>query len=230
MTAVYSAVQPIGRYCEVGAQPASSCVAGPTYRERDPGLEAGVQPKDCLIPTEVRTGAAAGRRIDRSNELTTMTTQHDTLWGLIEPWLAAERVELDDLELTGSGTARTLRLLVDGEGGVDIDRIAELSLGISGLLDAQSDLDGPYQLEVSSPGLERKLRTPRHFHKSIGREVNVKVRREGVSVVIKGELSKADEQGFVVRSDGTETTATYDEVTSAKTVFRWQAAPKPGKK
>ncbi len=159
-----------------------------------------------------------------------MTTQHDTLWGLIEPWLAAERVELDDLELTGSGTARTLRVLVDADGGVDIDRIAQLSLGISGLLDAQADLDGPYQLEVSSPGLERKLRSPRHFHKSIGREVNVKVRREGVSVVIKGELSKADEQGFVVRSEGAETTATYDEVTSAKTVFRWQAAPKPGKK
>jgi ribosome maturation factor RimP len=159
-----------------------------------------------------------------------MTTQQDTLRGLIEPWLAAERVELDDLELVGAGGALTLRVLVDAEGGVDIDRIAELSLGISALLDSQTDLDGPYQLEVSSPGLERKLRIPRHFQKSIGREVTVKVRRDGVSLVFKGELTGADDDGFRVMSEGTEQAASYDEVTSAKTVFRWQAAPKPGKK
>lgn len=159
-----------------------------------------------------------------------MTAQQDALWGLIEPWLAAERVELDDLELSGSGNALTLRCLVDAEGGVDIDRIAELSLGISALLDAQSGLDGPYQLEVSSPGLERKLRTPRHFQKSIGREVTVKLRRDGAATTIKGELVGADDDGFRVLSEGREQSASYEEVTSARTVFRWQAAPKPGKK
>ncbi len=164
------------------------------------------------------------------SELTTMTVQHDTLWGLIEPWLAAERVELDDLELVGSGNARTLRVVVDSEGGVDIDRIADLSRGISGLLDARSDLDGPYQLEVTSPGLERKLRTQRHFEKALGREVSVKLRRDGLTVGVKGELTQVDEKGFCVVSEGTAMAATYDEVTSAKTVFRWQAAPKPGKK
>lgn len=161
---------------------------------------------------------------------TIMTNQHEALRGLIEPWLAAERVELDDLDLVGSGRARTLRVVVDADGGVDIERIAELSLGLSGLLDARSDLDGPYQLEVTSPGLERTLRTPRHYRKSVGREVSVKVRRDGGTVVIKGELTGVDDAGFTVTFDGSEQSVAYDEVTSARTVFRWQASPKPGKK
>ncbi|MDH4306442.1 MAG: ribosome maturation factor RimP, partial [Acidimicrobiia bacterium] len=98
-----------------------------------------------------------------------MTGQMEAIRELIEPWLAAEDVELDDLELAGSERAQIVRILVDAEGGVDIDRIADLSLGISALLDAETDLPGPYQLEVSSPGLERKLKTPRHFQKSVGR-------------------------------------------------------------
>jgi ribosome maturation factor RimP len=159
-----------------------------------------------------------------------MTAQHETLRGLIEPWLDAEQVELDDLELVGTGKGRTLRVLVDAEGGVDLDRIAELSLGISALLDSETDLDEPYQLEVSSPGLERKLRLPRHYVKSIGREVSIKIRRDGTTHVFKGVLTEADDDGFTVETDDGGQRGGYDEVTSAKTVYRWQAAPKPGKK
>jgi ribosome maturation factor RimP len=159
-----------------------------------------------------------------------MTAQHETLRGLIEPWLAAEQVELDDLEMVGTGKGRTLRILVDADGGVDIDRISELSLGISALLDAETDFDEPYQLEVSSPGLERKLRVPRHYAKSVGREVSIKIRRDGATRVLKGVLAAADDHGFTVDTEGGGERAEYDEVTSAKTVYRWQAAPKPGKK
>lgn len=167
---------------------------------------------------------------DEENTLTIMTTRQETLRGLIEPWLAAEQVELDDLELAGSGKGLTLRVLVDAEDGVDIDRIAELSLGLSALLDAETDLDDPYRLEVSSPGLERTLKTPRHFEKSIGREVSVKTRTDGVTTVLKGVLLSADDSEFVVAVDGDERAARYDDVITAKTVFKWQAAPKPGKK
>lgn len=167
---------------------------------------------------------------DEESKLINMTAQHETLRGLIEPWLNAEQIELDDLELVGSGKGRTLRVLVDAEQGVDIDRIAELSLGVSALLDAEAGFDDAYQLEVSSPGLERKLRVPRHYAKSIGREVSVKIRREGSTEVLKGVLTSADDDGFAVEIDGSDRRATYDEVTSAKTVYRWQATPKPGKK
>jgi ribosome maturation factor RimP len=161
-----------------------------------------------------------------------MSKRHDDLWDLIEPWLAEEAVELDDIELAGSGRVQTLKVLVDAEGGVDIDRIAALSDGISRLLDDVPELEGPYQLEVSSPGLERKLTRPRHYEKSVGREVTIKHRTvEGATEVVKGSIAAAGPDSFSVEIDGGGTQViAYDAVTSARTVFRWQGAPKPGKK
>jgi ribosome maturation factor RimP len=95
------------------------------------------------------------------------------LWDLLEPWLEAEGVELDDLELAGPGAGRLVRVTVDAAGGIDLDRIANLSRGLSRLLE-ESDLVGAaYTLEVSSPGLERPLRRPSQFRKAVGREVVV---------------------------------------------------------
>lgn len=155
----------------------------------------------------------------------------DDVRDLIEPWLAAERLELDDLELKGSGPGRTLRVIVDSDELVDLDRIAEVSNGISRLLDTELDIEEPYQLEVTSPGLERTLRTPRHFQKSVGREVNMKIRRGDETILVKGLLDHAGEdRGSVTAEDGSVTEFAYEEIAKARTVFRWQAAPKPGKK
>ncbi len=155
----------------------------------------------------------------------------DDVRSLIEPWLAAERLELDDLELKGTGPGRTLRVVIDSADPIDLDRIAEVSNGIGRLLDNDVDIDEPYQLEVTSPGLERLLRTPRHFQKSVGREVTMKIRRDGETILAKGLLSQASETtGSVTTEDGTVIEFAYDEIAKARTVFRWQAAPKPGKK
>lgn len=156
--------------------------------------------------------------------------QTEQLWGLIEPYLAAERLELDDLELAGQGRGRTLRVFVDGGEGekVDIERLADLSHGISRLLDAESDIEGSYQLEVSSPGLERKLRRPAHFVKSIGREVAVKFTRDDTNETLRGILTSADADQFIVSHEAGEATVAYPQVVSARTVFRLEKAPKPG--
>lgn len=155
-------------------------------------------------------------------------TDVQALWRVIEPWLAAEGLELDDLELAGAGRGRTLRVAVDAEAGLDLDRLAEVSEGISRLLDGRADLAGPYQLEVTSPGLERKLKRLRHWEKSVGREVAVKVDGEGESV--RGILTAAGPEGFSIDAGEGSRYFTYDRVVSAKTVFRWEAAPRPGKK
>ena len=156
-----------------------------------------------------------------------MTTQKEQLWGLIEPYLAAERLELDDLELVGQGRGRILRVYVDGE-GVDIDRLADVSGGISRLLDAESDLEGSYQLEVSSPGLERKLKRPAHYLKSVGREVVVKMDRDGQTQTHRGVIKDAAEDRFTLAAEDGEHTVEYSQVKSARTVFRLEKAPKPG--
>lgn len=149
---------------------------------------------------------------------------------LIGGYLAAERLELDDLELLGQGKSRVLRVVVDGE-DLGVDHLAQLSRGISRLLDHESDLDGSYTLEVTSPGLERKLRRPSHYRKSIGRELTAKTRVEiDDQRRHEGTLVDADESGFVMDIEGDRRRIEYDQVRSARTVFRWERAPRPGKK
>ncbi|MFZ0012630.1 MAG: ribosome maturation factor RimP [Acidimicrobiia bacterium] len=153
-------------------------------------------------------------------------TQLTDIWAVIEPYLAAERLELDDLELSGRGRGRVLRVTIDGD-GVDVDRLAELSRGLSRLLEDEPGLQDSYQLEVSSPGLERKLRRPAHYQKSLGREVVVKTAGD-TKTTYRGTLKTADEATFTVEAEQGPATVAYDDVASAKTVFRWEKAPKPG--
>ena len=101
-----------------------------------------------------------------------MTGVAERLWGTIEPYVAAEGVELDDVEVLGGG--QIVRVTLDADDSVGVDMIAELSRGIGRLLDADDPIKSAYTLEVSSPGLERKLTRPRHYEKSVGREVKVK--------------------------------------------------------
>lgn len=157
-------------------------------------------------------------------KLLEMTTEQ-RIWEVVEPYLAAEKLELDDLELVGRGRALTLRVVVDGEGGLDLDRIAEVSRGLSRVLDSISDLEGPYQLEVTSPGLERRLTRPSHYAKSLGREIVAKTN----SGTLRGVLTEATEGGFTIKGEGDQIDSIrFDQVLSARTVFRWERAPKPG--
>jgi ribosome maturation factor RimP len=146
---------------------------------------------------------------------------------VVEPFLAAERLELDDVELRGRGPGTLLRVVVDGE-NVDIDRLADVSRGISRLLDNETELDDAYRLEVTSPGLERDLRRPSHYAKSVGREVVVKIADGDTKTTIRGVLADAGEDSFTIESEGGETVVDYQDVLTAKTVFRWEKAPKPG--
>lgn len=160
-----------------------------------------------------------------------MTTETSRLWDVIERYLGAEQVELDDLDVRGRGRGRIVRVTVDAEGGVGVDRIAELSRGLSRILDDEDPLPGSYTLEVTSPGLERVLRRPAHYRKAIGRDVVVKtaVPVEG-SQRHEGTLRDADDEAVTVVVDGVSRRISIGDVTQAKTVFRWERAPKPGRK
>ena len=98
----------------------------------------------------------------------TVSSVAERLWDRIDPYLAAEGVELDDVEVLGGG--QILRVTVDSDEAIGVDTIADLSRGISRILDDEDPFKRSYTLEVSSPGLERKLTRPRHYEKSVGRE------------------------------------------------------------
>ena len=90
------------------------------------------------------------------------------------------------------------------------------------------ELDDPYQLEVTSPGLERKLRRPSHYAKSVGREVVAKVAVEGGKTTVRGVIADAGERSFTIEAEGESQVVNYEDVLTANTVFRWEKAPKPG--
>lgn len=154
-----------------------------------------------------------------------MTTTED-IERLVAPAVAAAGLELVDVELTPA--PRVLRVRVDADEGVDLDGLGPLAKAISRLLDeADAVPGGHYDLEVSSPGLERPLRRPEHFARSVGLHVRVRTRpaTDG-SRRVEGVVVAADEEGFVVRPDdgGEPRRLSYGDVDRARTVFDWQAA------
>ena len=89
-----------------------------------------------------------------------MSSVVDRLWGALDSDVAAEGIELDDVEVLGGG--QIVRVTVDAADPIGVDVIADLSRGISRIIDDQDPISGSYTLEVSSPGLHRKMTRPDH--------------------------------------------------------------------
>jgi ribosome maturation factor RimP len=157
-----------------------------------------------------------------------MSTTVDRVRDLIVPLVQAAGLELYDLDLNGG----VLQVLVDREGGADIDAVARLARSVSHALDEHDPIDGHYTLEVSTPGLERPLRTPDHFVRATGMTVKVKTKpgTEG-DRRIEGAITAADDDEVTVASaDGATRTLRYDEIERARTTFEWGGAPKHQRK
>ena len=149
-------------------------------------------------------------------------SQEQELRDLVEPLLTAQDLELVDLELK----SKLVRVTVDRVGGIDLDTISDVTRLISSLLDAHDPLPSSYALEVSSPGLERPLRTPEHFRRFQGSTVAVKTRPEVEGDRrVEGVLTDVDEHGFTVAGRR----LSYSDVEKARTTFEWGPPPKPGK-
>ena len=95
--------------------------------------------------------------------------------GLVEP-LANVGVDLEDVQVQRAGRREVVRVVVDKDGGVDLDTVADVSRIVSALLDAPPLSDqfaGAYVLEVTSPGVDRPLTEPRHWRRATGRLVDI---------------------------------------------------------
>jgi ribosome maturation factor RimP len=154
---------------------------------------------------------------------------------LVRPVVEAAGLELWEVSFGREGGRRILRVTVDRaggdrragkDGGVDLDTIAATAQRLSRRLDLEGfEQDRPYELEVSSPGLERALREPRHFERSVGQQVRVKtVEPVDGGRVHEGALVSADAEAIVIASDGGELRVPYDGIASARTVFEWKKA------
>ena len=149
----------------------------------------------------------------------------DRIRELVAPVVADAGADLYDIEFSGG----ILRILVDAEGGIDIDVIKTISRSSSRILDDADPIPGRYTLEVSSPGLERPLRTREHYEGAVGELVKFKTHADvDGRRRFQGTLVGADDDGFRVDVDGAEQRFGYDDVTKTKTVFEWNPTPKPG--
>jgi ribosome maturation factor RimP len=154
-------------------------------------------------------------------------TVAERVYDTIEPLVTARDLELVDVEHVGD----TLRVVIDREGGVDLDTIGQLAKAVSLTLDEDDPIGGRYTLEVSSPGLERGLRKPEHFQRAVGETVVVKTRPhvEGERR-LSGILTSATDNAIVVTVDSVDHELAYSDIDKARTSFEWGPAPKPGKK
>ena len=134
-------------------------------------------------------------------------------------------VELYDIQTTKEHKVNILRVYISHKDGVNLDKCAHVSRMISPLLDIQEPMYGKYNLEVSSPGIERKLKTLHHFKCSIGSDVKIK---EYSTEVLKGKLLNVLDNGEIEVDDinnGIQKT-TFDNILAASTYYDWNKETK----
>lgn len=154
---------------------------------------------------------------------------------LIEPIVSDLRLDVYDVEQRG-GTMRVTLDTPTGVGaGVDLDQLALATRLISRELDHEDPIPGKYTLEVTSPGVERALRTADHFQREIGKVISVRLANvDADERRIQGTLVAADEATATVRvgegTDAIERVVDLASIDRARTVFEWGPQPKPGGK
>jgi len=146
------------------------------------------------------------------------TALHDRLIALFEPALEEIGYELVEVEFVPGQGGGTLRIYIDHPEGIDVDDCADASHALSDLLDANDPFPGSsYSLEVSSPGLDRILRTPGHFAQFVEHRVKVelKVARDGRKRYT-GVLRRADGESIELEVDNFSVSIKLAEIGRAR--------------
>jgi ribosome maturation factor RimP len=132
--------------------------------------------------------------------------------------IEANGADLYDTEIVTEFDETIFRILVTKVGGISLDLCANISHELSPFLDVHPPMSQGYRLEVSSPGIERKLTKPVHFKNAIGEKVKLKITGGDK---LKGTLISADNDGIVVETKQGEEGFTYAELNTCKTYFDW---------
>ena len=132
--------------------------------------------------------------------------------------IEANDAALYDTEIVTEFDETIYRVLITKAGGVNLDLCAKISHELSPFLDVHPPMSERYRLEVSSPGIERKLSKPAHFKNAVGEKVKIKL---GEGDKLKGTLVSADNDGIVIETKQGEEGFAYNELNTCKTYFDW---------
>jgi len=155
-----------------------------------------------------------------------MADTNTQIHALVEPILEQEEVELVDLEIKGSRRNPVIKIFVDVPGGISIDACTHLARLIRRELDSQDMALENYRLEVSSPGIDRPLRTMRDFQRNIGRLVEVIYENdEGKTQSIQGDIVDADAEFVNLETaDRGRMQIALDRINKALIQIKWSSS------
>jgi len=139
-----------------------------------------------------------------------MSAVADRVERVLTPVVSAAGYDLEGLEVQPAGRRRLLRVMVDRDGGIDLDAVAGLSRDLSTALDASDAMgDQPYVLEVTSPGVDRPLTASRHWRRNQNRLVKVELNDHRT---VRGRITGADETSATLLTDDGVHTVSFSDV------------------
>ncbi|MDT0604757.1 ribosome maturation factor RimP [Thalassotalea castellviae] len=145
------------------------------------------------------------------------------LTDMLRPAVEEVGVELLGIEFVSAGKHSILRLFIDHENGIDVDNCAEVSRQVSALLDVEDPISTEYNLEVSSPGLDRPLFSLAHYQAVVGETVNIRLslplngRRK-----FKGILNAVENDMLIVTVDNEEYELVFSNVDKGNLVHNFE--------
>jgi ribosome maturation factor RimP len=129
---------------------------------------------------------------------------------------------LVEVNIRGVKGSRVIEIFVDSDRNIDIDTLASLNREIGFLLEAGDVIEGRYNLNVSSPGLDRPLTMPGQYRKNTGRPLRIKMRHPEGTKTIKGTLTKVSDDAIELKlANGEEYRIPFDAIEESKVVLPW---------
>ena len=154
---------------------------------------------------------------------------------LVDPIASDLDLDVYDIEQRGGTLRVTLDIRAGKSGNVDLEQLSLATRLISRELDHADPVPGRYTLEVTSPGVERNLRTPAHFQREVGKTVNIRLANvEAEQRRLEGLLVAADDATATIRittgDESVDRVIDLSAIDKARTVFVWGPQPKPGQR
>jgi len=165
--------------------------------------------RESFIYSEQETFGETDRRQHNSGRCAVAAVSRERVHSALMPVVTAAGFDLEEVAVTAAGRRNVIRVIVDRDGGLDLDAVAEVSRVVSDALDT-SDVTGSssYTLEVSSPGVDRPLTEPRHWRRAAGRLV--------VAGSTTGRVISADDDGVTFDVDGSEHVVPYADLPAGR--------------
>lgn len=145
----------------------------------------------------------------------------DKIRELISPALNEQNIDLVELAFRGARGNQILQVFIDTECGVSIDDCKKTSNIISEILDTADIVEGRYRLEVSSPGVDRPLKTEKDFRRNIGRPIRFNLQSEDQPQVYEGIIHQVDEDRVTLMIDENPRHLLIDQMENVKLILKW---------